>query len=266
MSRHEHDAWLADDIFGGNTLMPETGYNEAASVMTAPVQNPEAVRQPEFMGYLPQNPNMAVFRELDGQVVLRDYTPRPAPTSPVNELTVPIVSAPRASTMSPVSSLSFNLVQSQEGLSGDFDVQGDIMKLLGGLTGAGRVPSAQPAAIRQLESRITPTNFAEQCAVNPTPPIQNETEADYEYNPDSLSNAAKTVATRGLKKVVKSVFRPRLASAVLVLSAATAGGAYYLGSGGESPVRSNPAKVLQADISQWRDHPIETLIAQSGRF
>ena len=267
MSGREFDASLTNDIFGGGTP-PYDNYGETLPVITPRIQSPQPIVTGEsrLHAVLPGTPDMPIFEYPDGRKVVRDYSRRTNETIPAEQLHNPEVPRSQLSPKAPVSSeFSLNLKQVGGGFSGDFKINGEFAALLGGL--AGGPPANQTGrrvANHQLESGARSTDLLTQPAVNVAPATMHKQENDH-----SLSDTAGIIATRGLKKVIKTALRPRLASAVLALSALTAGGAYYELSGGELPIHLNPKEsiaILQADYDQLVHHPIKTITAQLGRF
>lgn len=250
MSRRDFEPSLASDIFGASMVTPED--DDHAVVPTAP--RSESAPIPQLLGVLPDMPHMAVFREVGGNVVVRDYTPRPA----VDALSLPSIAPPVSS------EISINLQKNGGDLSGHFRLKGEFAALLGSLA----AQTNQPLSNHQLESGIAPES-TRQPVVDSTPSRSNERQRHSENDLDLTDNVAKKVATRGLGRVLKSVVRPRITTAVLALSAVTAGGAYYALSDGELPIRPNlkdTIQVLKADYNQLIHHPIQTVIAQTERL
>ena len=272
MSGYAYDRQpLADDIFGNSALTPDVGYNDAAQATEPGVLYPEYAPQPLGGGEPKQFATIAghedkpIFVYPDGRKVVR--VPRLAPGSaPVNELPRAVVAETvNPVPVAPVKSFSFKMEQSSDGrLSGDFDFKGDLINLLGGLAGSAAANNRTVAQARQLESRIVPTQPVPQRAVVSRPLSLNEA-PNSESDDDWSSSETATFANRGLKKVIKAVFRPRLAGAVLALSVAAAGGAYRLESG-ELPIHGNPIEIIQADYNQVINHPLQTIAAQIGKL
>jgi len=261
---------LADHIFGNSALTPEVGYNDATQATEPGVPYPEyapqplGVGEPKLFATVAGHEHMPILEYPDGRKVVR--VPRTASRNAlVNELPRAVAETSTPAPVEPLNSISFNMSQSPDGgLSGAFAVKGQFMDLLGGLAGAAATNNRQIAPARQPESRIVPTQPTPQRVVAPTPLRPNEA-PERENDNDSASSETATIATRGLKKVIKAVLRPRLAGAVLALSVAVAGGAYRLESG-ELPIHGNPISILQADYNQVIHHPLATIAAQIGKL
>ncbi len=270
MSGRDYDRQpLADDIFGSSAPTPEVGYNGATPATDLGVPYPAyapANRQPlgdgepTFYAAVAGHEDKPIFIYPDGRKVVRVSR-----LAPVNDVPRTVTETPHTAPAVPINSLSLNLRQGSDGgLSGDFDVKGQFMSLLGGLAGVAAPNNRQIAPARQLESKITPTQPTPQRVVAPMPqrPIEAVTSKN---DNDWSSSETATIASHGLKKVIKAVLRPRLASAVLALSVAVAGGAYRLESG-ELPIHGNPIAVIQSDYNQVIHHPLQTIAAKIGRL
>jgi len=277
MSGREQNASLVDDIFGDNTLLPVAGYSETAPVLEPAVQapvyaptisQPEVAEEPTLFAVVKGHEDKPIYQYRDGRKVVR--VPRQTLGSvPASELPTPIAETFYPAPVAPVGSVSFNLRQNTDGISGDFDVKGNIVKLLGSLAGAAAITNSQNTPSHQIESKIMPTQPAPQRVVEVAPPIGHENEAIKENDRDPSGMAVKTIAKNGLGKLIKSVVRPKFAKAILALSAVTAGGAYYAASGEVNPVHLIPREtinVFQADFNQIVQRPIETGLAQLGRL
>ena len=273
MSERAYDQPLVDDIFGSSTLTPEFGY-DATTRVTEPVvthpeyaptkRQPSGVGEPRVFATLAGHEDMPILEYDDGRRVVR--VPRTATgNAPINELPRAVAETLNPAPVESINSISFKMEQSREGgLSGAFAVKGQFMDLLGGLAGAAATNNKSVAPARQLESRIIPTQPTPQRVVAPTPFRPNEA-PERENDNDSAGSETATIATRGLKKVIKAVLRPRLAGAVLALSVAVAGGAYRIESG-ELPIHGNPISILQADYNQVIHHPLATIADQFGKL
>lgn len=261
---------LADDIFGNSATMPEVDYNEATPVTeprglypeyAAANSQPSGDGEPTFFAAVAGHEDKPIFVYPDGRKVVRVSRLAPVDAAPPRDVAETIPPA----AVAPLNSLSLHLKQGPDGgLSGDFDVKGQFIKLLGGLAGATATNNTPIASARQLESSSVPTQYVPQRVVAPTPQRPHEAPQSENDN-DWSSYEAATIASHGLKKVIKAVLRPRLASAVLALSVAVAGGAYRLESG-ELPIHGNPISVIQADYNQVIHHPLQTIAAQIGRL
>jgi hypothetical protein len=275
MSRREFDTSLGDVIFGAQ--IPNSS-DVAATPGFEPVIDravPEVAGESSLHAVLPGHEDKPIFvyrptpEHPNGRKVVRIYPSRPAGNPSANEPARPVVDTLHPSPTAPVSSkLSFNLERDTTGIFGDFRVEGDIASLLGSFAGVAAARNRQPAPDRQLENRPTPAESAQPGVVDSIPLAPKENRPNKADDHDLSSNVARTVATRGLKKVIRGVLRPRFGSAVLVLSAVTAGGAYHAASGGDNIIQLNPKDtiaVIQADYNQLVEQPIQTLTAQFGR-
>ena len=270
MSGHEHDASLAADIFGSSALKPVDGYSDATQSIEQAVPYPEYAPQPlgggepKFFATVAGHADKPIFEYPDGRKVVR--VPRIAAVSaPVNEQPRAVAETHHPATAGPRDVFSFKMERNVDGgLSGSFAAKGDYRDFLGGLAGVRTASSSPAAPARQLGSAIFPTQPTPQRVVAPTLPRPNEAPASENDNHWSSGEAA-TVATHGLKKVIKTVLRPRKARAILALSVAIAGGAYHL-EGGELPIHGNPISIFQADYNQVTHNLLATIAAEVGRL
>ncbi|MEO8104959.1 MAG: hypothetical protein ABI602_01340 [Candidatus Saccharibacteria bacterium] len=260
---------LADDIFGSPALMPEVGYIEATPASEPVVPYPQYAPannqpldggEPKLFATLAGHADKPIYVYPDGRKVVR--VPRSAP---VNDAPRAVVETSHPTPLAPLNSLSLNLRLGEDGgLSGEFDVKGQFMHFLGGSAGATATNNKSIAPGCQLESSTVPTQHTPERVVAPMP-LRSIEAPHSEYDNDGSSHETATIASHGLKKVIKAVLRPRLTGAVLALSVAVAGGTYRLESG-ELPIHGNPITVIQADYNQVIHHPLQTIAAKIGKL
>lgn len=211
------------------------------------------------------SPEMPIYKKDNGDLVVRVYKSQldKSAVSPTQS---------RIETMVPStdSKVSFNIESSEDGVFGNFHVKGDVSRLMGSLAGLSAVGGGQINTDRQIGT-VPPVVNRPALGIEYTPSttVYEETETKACEKPIATDDPIKLSPESGHKRATRWTRGPRFAGAVVLLSAATAGGIYHVGSGGDNILDLSPKETisnLQADWHQLSDQPAKTIIAQFRRL